>query len=377
MSNRPGSRFSPAPRRRFILPTVLLVVLAVSGLGWLFLRPADEGIRPDRLVSASEIVPPVPLPPLVPGLLHAGDARRTPEGWWILDRRSALVHLLDDDLRIATTFGGRGDGPGEFQMPAALGFRGDSVVVLDAGGAAVLHLFGPDGAFVRKESVHVIGCDTFLATGILDGTMAPVHLLGTCSRLFPTPASGSVLVRVEEGGIGHVTGGEARFRARGLVGAETAVGAGVGEEIWVGDSSSPCLDRIGPPADPGGPASVCLAEWVAVRFSLAELAVRMGRSPGDARLAAVLGPMEWLPVMDRVFPHPDGLVLRRLSGLTVRDLVHLRPDGSTAVLWSGLPEASWVGGEQVLVAWDGVEGLHLELRALHADPDAQARVSTR
>ncbi|TVP47465.1 MAG: hypothetical protein EA350_04975 [Gemmatimonadales bacterium] len=376
VSNFPASSPSRAPRPRILVPGILVVlIVALAGFGWMLLRPGPEGARPDRLVEASELAPPTPLPPLVSGILHAGDARRVPEGWWVLDRRARLVHFLDTNLRLVGSFGGYGDAPGEFRMPAALGFRGDSLVVLDGGEVPVLHLFGPDAGLVRKESVHVVGCDTFLATGILDAPIEPLHLLGTCTRLLPAPASGSVVVRVEDGGIGHLARGQLQVMNRGFPGAETAVGAGQGETTWVGNSSSPCLDRIGVQHDPTGVPSLCMAEWVGVRFSVDELSARMGRSPGAARLAEILGPMEWLPVMDRVFPHPEGVVLRRLSGLNVRELVHLRPDGSTTLLWSGLPESSWVGGDQVLVAWEGTEGMHLEIRQLHGE--AQALASAR
>jgi len=374
VSNLPASPLRPRPGfpPPILAPLLLLAIAALAGLGWFLLRPAPDDMRPDRLVDASPLRVPAPLPPLVSGLLHAGDARRVPEGWWVLDRRSRLVHLLDPELRITRSFGGHGDAPGEFRMPSAIGVRGDSLVVLDAGEVPVLHLFGPDDELARKEFVRVAGCDTFLATGILDAPIEPIHLLGTCSRLLPSPASGSVLVRVEDGGVGHLAGGEVGFGNRGRAGPETAVGAGRGETAWVGNSSSPCLDRVLPPGGPDEPASMCMGEWVGVRFSLDELAARMGRNPGAARLAEVMGPMEWLPVMDRVFPHPDGVVLRRLSGFNVRELVHMRPDGSTTVLWSGLPESSWVGGDQVLVAWEGVEGMHLEVRPLHPEPQAQA-----
>jgi hypothetical protein len=375
VSTLPGPSSQPAVHPR-ILAGLLVLLAVLAGIGWFLLGPSEDGPRPDRLVDASELAAPTPLPPLVPGLLHAGDARRVPEGWWILDRRSRLVHLLDVDLRIVRTVGGHGDAPGEFRMPAALGFRGDSLVVLDAGEVPVLHLFGPEDDLVRKEFVHVAGCDVFLATGILDAPVEPIHLLGTCSRLLPAPASGSVLVRVEDGGVGHLVGGEVRFRNPGRPGAEAAVGAGLGEVTWVGKSSSPCLVQVFPANHPGEPPSVCMAEWVGVRFSVDELAARMGRNPGAARLAEVLGPMEWLPVMDRVFPHPDGVILRRLSGFNVRELVHMRPDGSMTLLWGGLPEASWVGGDQVLVAWEGVEGMHLEVRPLHPGP-RQALVTAR
>lgn len=368
---------TPPPRSGFshdlLLPAVLILTLLL-GIGWYLLRPAGDGSRPDRLVEASELAPPTPLPPLVPGILHAGDARRRPEGWWVLDQRSRRVHLLDAELRPLRSLGGHGDAPGEFRTPTALGFLGDSLVVLDGGEAAVLHVFDPDGTLARKDIVHVPGCDAFLASGILEAGVEPLHLLGSCTRLLPAPAMGSVLVRVEEGGGGRIVGGRLPVVTHRLS-LETAVGAGMGSTTWVGNSSSPCLEQVVSEARAGESPSLCMAEWVGVRFSIGELAAGMGRGPGAARIAEVLGPMEWLPVMDRVFPHPDGLVLRRLSGLEVRELVLLRPDGSMHPLWSGLPESSWVGGDQVLVAWEGVEGMHMELLPLH--PDGLTRNTAR
>jgi len=90
----------------------------------------------------------------------------------------------------------------------------------------------------------------------------------------------------------------------------------------------------------------------------------MNRPPAPERVAQVLDAMEWLPVMDRVFSHPEGIVFRRLSGMTSRELVLLRSDGSMATLWTGLPESSWVEGDELLVAWDSAEGVHLERRTL-------------
>ena len=90
----------------------------------------------------------------------------------------------------------------------------------------------------------------------------------------------------------------------------------------------------------------------------------MGGPDRGPNLAAVLGGMETLPGMDRAFPHPEGAVLRRLTGLEARSLVLLRPDGSTEVLVDGVPETTWVWGDEVVIAWDGMEGVHVERRPL-------------
>jgi hypothetical protein len=366
MRSSPGPiRFRASPFRTVALISAALVVLVTGiALAWSLLPATQEGERPDRLVEAVEPTPPSILPPLTPGLLHVGDARRGDAGWWVLDRRARRVHLLDGELQPVLSFGGRGGAPGEFEAPTALGFRGDSLLVLDAGGPAVIHVFGPQGDFLRRAHVRVEGCDAFAASGMAEAPEGAVLLLGTCLEHLPVPSSGPVVARLDPDGTGHRVQGELRPLRPGSLLPETAVGAPGPGGFWAGRSSRPCLTRLESRGDLGDPPVLCLPEWIGVRFSLGELAGRMNRPPAPDRMTQVLDAMEWLPVMDRVFHHPEGLVLRRLSGMTSRELILLRSDGSMAILGTGLPESVWAEEGEILVAWEGLEGIHLERRTL-------------
>jgi hypothetical protein len=366
MPNPPPSTPSSSPSRTALLVALAGAALLVTGavLAWLVPGSPEEGERPDRLVEAVDPSPPAILPPVTPGLLHVADARRRDTGWWLLDRRARRVHLVDEELRPVLSLGGRGGAPGEFQAPSALGFRGDSLLVLDADGSVVIHVFGPEGDFVRRDHVRVEGCDALAASGLTEASEGTVLLLGTCLQHLPVPASGPVVVRLDSGGTGHRVAGELRALRPGSLIPETAVGAPGPGGFWTGRSSHPCFTRLDLADEVREVPAPCLPEWVAVRFDLDEFVGRMNRPPPPGRVAEVLGGMEWLPVMDRVFSHSEGVVLRRLSGTTSRDLVLLRSDGSMATLWTGLPESTWVEGEEVLVAWEGLDGIHMERRLL-------------
>lgn len=378
MRPSPGlMRLRASPFRTVATFAAALVVL-VAGivLAWPLLPSPQTGERPDRLVAAVAPSPPSILPAVTPGLLHVGDARRGEAGWWILDRRARRVHLLDGELRPVLSFGGRGGAPGEFESPAALGFRGDSLLVLDAGGPAVVHVFGPGGDFLRRTHVRVHGCDAFAASGLVEAPEGTVLLLGTCLQHLPVPSSGPVVAQLDPDGTGHRVQGELRPLRPGSLLPETAVGAPGPGGFWAGRSSRPCLARLEATGGTGDNPVLCLPEWVGVRFSLDELVGSMNRPPGPDRVTQVLDAMEWLPVMDRVFSHPEGIVLRRLSGMTSRELILLRTDGSMTALWTGLPESTWAERGEVLVAWEGTDGVHLERRPLdpvgttHALPDS-------
>jgi len=364
-SSPDAMRFGTPPfRTAVVLAVGLVVLMAGIILAWRLLPTSRKGERPDRLVEAVDPTPPSILPAVTPGLLHVGDARRGEAGWWVLDRRARRVHLLDGEMQTVLSFGGRGGAPGEFEAPTALGFRGDSLLVLDAAGSPVIHVFAPTGDFLRRDHVRVEGCDAFAASGLAEAMEGTVLLLGTCLRHLPVPSSGPVVARLDPDGTGHRVQGELRpLRPRSLI-PETAVGAPGPGGFWAGGSSRPCLTRLEAVPATGEPPVLCLPEWVGVRFSLEELVGRMNRPPAPERVAQVLDAMEWLPVMDRVFSHPEGIVFRRLSGMTSRELVLLRSDGSMATLWTGLPESSWVEGDELLVAWDSAEGVHLERRTL-------------
>lgn len=88
----------------------------------------------------------------------------------------SLIRIHDPDGEFLGTLGGVGEGPGEFSSPRSLGFRGDTIWVLDGGTYRFSH-FGLDGAFLRDERVRIdLGtggtADPPRPSGLLpDGTM--------------------------------------------------------------------------------------------------------------------------------------------------------------------------------------------------------------
>lgn len=63
-----------------------------------------------------------------------------------------LVRMFRQDGTLAGTFGGRGEGPGEFQSAGAIGWVGDSLWVLDFNGYR-FNFFNSDGEFLSSFSV--------------------------------------------------------------------------------------------------------------------------------------------------------------------------------------------------------------------------------
>lgn len=69
---------------------------------------------------------------------------------YVVMRRQASVTLLHPDGRLARTIGTRGGGPGEFQSPGVIGWRNDSMWVMDPQLQRV-SWFGPEGTFLGSE----------------------------------------------------------------------------------------------------------------------------------------------------------------------------------------------------------------------------------
>ena len=71
---------------------------------------------------------------------------------FVFDRQDATIRVYDADGTLQTKFGGPGEGPGEFRMPAALGFRADTLWVADIR-LRRISLFSRTGEFVRSMNM--------------------------------------------------------------------------------------------------------------------------------------------------------------------------------------------------------------------------------
>ena len=70
---------------------------------------------------------------------------------FVFDRRDVTIRAYDADGTLQTKFGGPGEGPGEFRLPTALGFRADTLWVLDIR-LRRISLFSRTGEFIRSTT---------------------------------------------------------------------------------------------------------------------------------------------------------------------------------------------------------------------------------
>ena len=84
---------------------------------------------------------------------------------WVSDAGNAFVYRWDCNGRPVGRVGGRGEGPGEFVLPAPLSRqRGDTVVVLDQPQGRISY-FDRGGRFVRSEAIQIPPPETGFARG--------------------------------------------------------------------------------------------------------------------------------------------------------------------------------------------------------------------
>lgn len=96
-------------------------------------------------------------------ILGVRDFKRSDKGYLVLDGYSAKGHLFDIRGRHLATFGGKGDGPGEFRDPMGVAFYHDSLLVLDPSRRALTTL-APDGGWIATEPLPLPHAGTALQT---------------------------------------------------------------------------------------------------------------------------------------------------------------------------------------------------------------------
>ncbi len=89
---------------------------------------------------------------------------------YILDVQSSLITVVGPDGQFRRTFGGPGEGPGEFRSPLALAVFRDGRVVVGDSRALAYHLFGANGGFERRVSWRLEG-DLPVLTGFMPDPM--------------------------------------------------------------------------------------------------------------------------------------------------------------------------------------------------------------
>lgn len=122
---------------------------------------------------------------------------------YVSQPQDAVVRVYDARGRFLRKLGRRGEGPGEFQAPGILGWRGDTLWVAD-GRLARISLFGPGGAFVRSVTFTRVGPITDNRPNVAGSLFADGSVLGLWQAPLPVlsgPRAVSVpLVRFTAGG---------------------------------------------------------------------------------------------------------------------------------------------------------------------------------
>ena len=93
----------------------------------------------------------------LPDVASISDARRTPDGWVLVDGPGRRLHHLGDTSRRTRLWAGTGEGPGEVAIPQFAAVVDDTVWVVPPVPTRV-DGFGPDGSFVRRVSLGAPPC---------------------------------------------------------------------------------------------------------------------------------------------------------------------------------------------------------------------------
>lgn len=176
-----------------LAPSFVWVALATAALTLLWSvadvwrgRTATRALEDPNgnLSAALQARQPVEAPPGTPlfqNVLSAEDAVFHNDVWFVLDIVGSQVHRLASDGTLLGSFGREGSGPGEFRgTPAAIGLRGDTIVVTEHGGN-YFHLYSLDGVPLDERLLRIDAC---LVPQILDVASASAGLLFlvTCTQ---------------------------------------------------------------------------------------------------------------------------------------------------------------------------------------------------
>lgn len=150
-------RFQPKQTDRFVLGWVTLASFLVAGCS----VDASGVAAGESILDDLPALQPVPVFELggieasryeafssVPPLAVSEDGTL-----WALDRTTNEVWRYDSTGAFVLAFGGRGEGPGEFENPLNIGLVGDTVWVRNMSPPFVT-LFSPDGNALRREVVE-------------------------------------------------------------------------------------------------------------------------------------------------------------------------------------------------------------------------------
>ena len=131
-------------------------LVAAAALAWSVVLATERDRERPPMVPAPQDSPlSLPEPPadatLLPSFPRATDADLLDGVWFILDRPSSRVHRLSTTGEYLGSFGGEGDGPGEFRSGRILVAHADTIVVAVRRG---LQRYLPDGTHLGRRDME-------------------------------------------------------------------------------------------------------------------------------------------------------------------------------------------------------------------------------
>lgn len=115
-------------------------------------------------------------------ILSVSDAQPLDDGWAVLDRRTARIHLLGPALELRRSVGGRGEGPGEMLAPTQLAPFQDTLLAVLEESTLVLHLFTVQGEFVDRRPVALDRCRSGIRGDLAATSRGELVVVGRCSE---------------------------------------------------------------------------------------------------------------------------------------------------------------------------------------------------
>lgn len=96
-------------------------------------------------------------------------------GMLVLDGQSHLVHVFDSVGRALGSFGGEGEGPGEFRRPAVVTALDDGRIAVGQGFPPVLHWLSADGAYLESTRLPMARDEAGMRTAGAFGLWQVTH----------------------------------------------------------------------------------------------------------------------------------------------------------------------------------------------------------
>lgn len=360
MRHKQLRHFGTNPRTR--LSAILVSGTALVSLGalvWVVVVATNVTRSPTSPQQSSrDHPPPLVRPPatatLLPSVASVQDADLHDRVWFILDRANSEVHRLTTQGAYLDSFGGDGDGPGEFRSGKLIVTHADTIIVATR---RRLHLYRPDGTGLGSRRTEPPEDCAVPNLADVASTSAGLLLAYGCDR--GERFESVVVLEVAEGSYRRLA---ERFASSGNDRAwgpfdEGVVVAEHPHGFLFGHPNDECLnvfDITGQVVD-----RVC-HEWIERQPAPDPLGEEWNELAALGRAAGVsLEVPERYPPFDMVFVRRDaGLVYRTLVTASVgvfrllakgTDLLDRVPPASTLFMAEGI----------VLAAWYDLAGTHI------------------